>query len=206
MGRSQLESLLGQADPPIGEAQLQSPSLTSVMTRFDPAANPDTVDSRLLDMPAVAAVVSSKAIADLVDHAMALFYVFVGMMLVFGATMAFALLFNMISVNIAERSVELATMRSNGLSVREINHLMTGENLLLALMGIPVGLLVGYLTSAYFLASYTSDLFEFDLRMRGSTLAFAALAIVATTLVSQWPGLKALERLDIARVVRERAP
>ncbi len=205
MGDSQLETLLGQAQPAVDAAQLQNPTLSSVMAIYDSGADADTVQSRLLDMQSVAAVVSSNAIQSLLDQAMALFYVFVGIMLAFGATMAFALLFNMISVNISERSVELATMRSNGLSVREINRLMTGENLLLVAMGIPAGLAVGYATSAVFLASYSSDLFDFSLHMRASTLALAALAIIITTLLSQWPGLKALERLNIARVVRERA-
>jgi putative ABC transport system permease protein len=176
------------------------------MVRYQQEADDDAVESSLLDLPDVAAVISSRSIQNVVEQAMALFYVFVGIMLVFGATMAFALLFNMISVNISERSTELATLRSSGLSVREINHLMTGENLLLVLVGIPFGLAFGYATSALFLSSYSSDLFDFGLRMRTSTLVFAALSIVVTTLISQWPGLRALERLDIARVVRERTP
>lgn len=61
------------------------------------------------------------------------------------------------------------------------------------------------MTSAFFLASYNSDLFDFSLRMRNTTLVLAALAIVCTTLLSQWPGLRAVGRLDIARVLRERA-
>ncbi len=175
------------------------------MAIYDSGADADTVQTRLLELPTAAAVVSSNAIETLVDQAMALFYVFVGIMLGLGAMMAFALLFNMISVNISERSVELATMRANGLSVGEINRMMTGENLFLVAMGIPAGLAVGYLASAVFLASYSSDLFDLTLHMRWTTLVLAAVAIVVTTLVSQWPGLKALERQDIARVVRERA-
>jgi putative ABC transport system permease protein len=204
--QTELESLLGAAEPAVSRSQLSSPTLASVMVRYQQEADDDAVESSLLDLPDVAAVISSRSIQNVVEQAMALFYVFVGIMLVFGATMAFALLFNMISVNISERSTELATLRSSGLSVREINHLMTGENLLLVLVGIPFGLAFGYATSALFLSSYSSDLFDFGLRMRTSTLVFAALSIVVTTLISQWPGLRALERLDIAGVVRERTP
>ncbi len=203
--RSQLESLLNRAEPAVDPAELESPALTSVMGTYDAEADPEAVQSRLFDLTTVATVVSSTAIADLVDRSMSLFYVFVGIMLVFGATMAFALLFNTVSVNISERAVELATMRSNGLSVREVNRLMTGENVLLTVVGIPIGLATGYATSAVFLASYTSDLFDFSLHMRATTLVIAAVAILVTAILSQWPGLRAIARLDIAQVVRERA-
>lgn len=205
MAQPELEDLLAGASPPVGTDQLESPSLTSVMAIYDEGADADQVQSRLFDLPDIAAVVSSKAILEVVDAAMSFFYVFVGIMLVFGGTMAFALLFNMISVNISERSVELATMRANGLTAREVNRLITGENLLLTVIGLPIGLAIGYAVSALFMASYTSDLFDFSLHMRWTTLFLAAVAIMVTTLLSQWPGLRAVARLDIATVVRERA-
>lgn len=205
MDQGQLVEALAAATPSVSSSALTSPAVASVMAIYDDGADADTVQSRLLDLDSVAAVVSTRSLLDAVNGALALFYVFVGIMLVFGASMAFALLFNMISVNIAERSVELATMRANGLGVREVNRLMTGETLLLTVIGLPLGLAVGYAVSAAFMASYSSDLFDFSLQMRGTSLLFAALAIVITALVAQWPALRAVRRIDIAGVVRERA-
>jgi putative ABC transport system permease protein len=119
--------------------------------------------------------------------------------------MAFALIFNTISVNIAERSSEYATMRANGLSQRRIAMLITGENLLLTLMGIVPGLVIGYLAAAALMASYTSDMLQFGLELRPSTFVFAALAMIAVTLLSMIPGIRSVGRLDIAEVVRERS-
>jgi putative ABC transport system permease protein len=67
------------------------------------------------------------------------------------------------------------------------------------------GLLVGYEVARLFLASFTSDEFSFELQIRASTLVLSSLAILAVSLLSEWPGLRAVRRLDIARVVRERA-
>ncbi|MEZ5170617.1 MAG: FtsX-like permease family protein [Acidimicrobiia bacterium] len=205
MDQGQLVEALAAADPSVSSDALTSPAVASVMAIYDDGADADAVQSHLLDLDSVAAVVSTRSLLDAVNGALALFYVFVGIMLVFGASMAFALLFNMISVNIAERSVELATMRANGLAVREVNRLMTGETLLLTLIGIPLGLVVGYGVSAAFMASYSSDLFDFSLQMRSTSLFFAAVAIVVTALVAQWPALRAVRRIDIAAIVRERA-
>lgn len=205
MDQGQLENLLADTDPAVSSEQLASPAVASVMATYNEGADADAVRSRLLDLDSVAAVISTRALKDTVDSAMSFFYAFVGIMLLFGASMAFALLFNMISVNISERAVELATMRANGLSVRSVNRLMTGETLLLTIVGIPLGLVVGYLVSAAFMSSYTSDLFDFSLQMRWTTFVVSGFAILVTALIAQWPALRAVRRIDIATVVRERA-
>ncbi len=126
-------------------------------------------------------------------------------MLAFGAAMAFALIFNTMSVNIAERSREVATLLAVGTRRRTISRLISTENLLVAAVGIPLGLLVGYLTSAAAMASFQSDMFRFELYVRPTTFLWAALAILLVALVSQWPGLRAINRMDIARIVKERS-
>ena len=55
------------------------------------------------------------------------------------------------------------------------------------------------------MSSFNSDLFTFTLHVRPSTFVFSALAMLGVALVSQWPGVRAVGRLDVARVVRERS-
>jgi putative ABC transport system permease protein len=55
------------------------------------------------------------------------------------------------------------------------------------------------------MASFSSDLFSFDLQMRWTTPVIAAAAVLLVSLLSQWPGLRAIGRLDVATVVRERS-
>jgi putative ABC transport system permease protein len=55
------------------------------------------------------------------------------------------------------------------------------------------------------MGSFSNDQFSFDLEMRTSTLVLSALAIVIVALISQVPGIRALRRIDIASVIRERA-
>ena len=205
MERAALTDALGSASPPVGEAAIESPAVSSAMVIYDSGAAPDTVKDALTSTDFVFAVATTNAIQDLIDQMLALFYAFVGVMLLFGGIMAFALIFNTISVNIAERAGELANMRANGLSAGQVNRLMTVENLILTLIGIPIGLVVGYWVAAGFMASFSSDLFQFDLMMRTSTYVLTGLAILAVALISQWPGLRAVRRLDIATVVRERS-
>jgi putative ABC transport system permease protein len=186
-------------------AALSSPAVTSAFVQYDAGASPDQVRSELLDESSVVAVVSTTALRDIFDQYLALFYAFVGVMLVLGGILAFALIFNMITAALAERAAELATMRASGLSVTQVNRMITTETLLLTLLGIPLGLLVGYVTAAAFMASFSSDLFSFDLDMNPWTLLWTSLAVLVVALLSQLPGMRAVARLDIATVVRQRS-
>jgi putative ABC transport system permease protein len=179
--------------------------VNTALLRYQPGVDRSRMREALAALPDVAAVSDSRALLSSFNRLFGFFYVFVGMMLVFGAAMAFALLFSAMSSNIAERSVELATLRAAGVGRRRIAHVITAENLLVVITGIPVGLLVGSLFARVFMASFTTDQYSFDLQLRASTLAFAALAILIVALLSEQPGLRAVKRLDIAEVVRERS-
>jgi putative ABC transport system permease protein len=177
----------------------------TALLRFAPDADAPKVLSELRAIPTVSVVVDSRGLAKSAKSLLALFSVFVGVMLLFGASMSFALMFNTMSANVAERASEMATLRATGVSRATISGLLTRENLLVTAIGIPLGLSIGYLLADGFMSSFSSDLFSFELHVRGTTLALAAAAMLGVALVSQWPGIRAVGRLDVARVVRERS-
>jgi putative ABC transport system permease protein len=178
---------------------------TSALLIYEEGASSGDIRNRIVELPQVAAFEDAQAIYNVVKDFMTLFYVFIGVMLAFGAAMAFALIFNTMSVNIAERSREVATLLAVGTKRRTISKLITTENLLVAAIGIPLGLLAGYLTAAAAMATFQSDMFRFDLHVRPGTFLWSALAILIVAAVSQWPGLRAVGRMDIAQVVKERS-
>jgi putative ABC transport system permease protein len=177
---------------------------TSALVRYETGVDRAEMRAALSELPQIAAFRDAKALYDTAQSFMTLFYVFVGMMLVFGAAMAFALIFNAMSVNIAERTREVGTLMAVGMDRTTISRLVTSENLVVAAIGIPPGLILGYWFSAQAMASFDTDLFSFQLHMQPSTLIFSAVAILVVGLISQWPGLRAIRNLDIARVVKER--
>jgi putative ABC transport system permease protein len=189
------------ADP----AALGSPAVTSAFVRYSDGADADATLRALQQQPDVAAAVSATALRDLFADYFMFFYVFLGVMLVLGGILAFALIFNMITATLAERAPELATMRASGVSASQVNRMMTVENLLLTMIGIPLGLVLGYLVAVGFMSSFSSDLFSFDLDMNPWTLLWTSLAVLVVALLSQLPGLRAVRRLDIATVVRQRS-
>jgi putative ABC transport system permease protein len=183
------------ADPPVSAA----------LVRLEPGADASAVRDRLADLPGVAAVVDTHALYDLAQSFLGLFYAFIGVMLVLGGVMAFALIFNTLSANIMERAVELTALRALGMSSATIGRIVTTENVLLTLIALVPGLVVAYALAAVFMASFSSDLFQFELAVRPTTILGTAVAILIVALLSQVPALRTVRRLDLARVVRERA-
>ncbi len=197
-GYLDLETLEGQA-PRAATIGRQA------MVRYSPEAEPDTVQAAVAKVPGVAAVVSTRSLQEAAEGFMGLFYVFVGVMLVLGVTLAFVLIFNTMTVNLAERTVEVATMKAEGVSERRLARLITVENLIVMVGATIPGLVIAYFAAAGFMASFDSDLFTFTLHIRPLTFLWTALAVLAAGLLSQRPGLKRLRALDVARVVRERS-
>jgi putative ABC transport system permease protein len=181
------------------------PVVFGAAVRFDPGAEPGVMRSRLQEADGVVAVSGTRAFEETLRSFMGLFYAFVGVMLLFGGLLAFGIIFNTMSVNLAERTVEVATLKASGMTDRRLAGLVSLENLLVTLLGILPGLAIGYLTAAEFMAAYDNDQFSFMLQMRPRTMVVSAAVIVGVTLLSQWPGLRAIRRLDVASVVRERA-
>jgi len=186
---------LPPADPPVTEA----------LVRYRPGADRQQVRDDLNALPNVAAVVDSRALYDVAQSFMGLFYAFVGVMLVLGGVMAFALIFNTLSANVTERAVELTALRAQGMSQATIGRLVSAENLLLAGAALVPGLIVAYILAYEFMASFSSDLFQFELSVRPTTFIGTAVAILIVAFLSGWPAVRAVGRLDVARVVRERS-
>ncbi|PKQ16591.1 MAG: cell division protein FtsX [Actinobacteria bacterium HGW-Actinobacteria-7] len=191
----------GTADP----EDVLARGYSVAFVKFQPGVDRAKVVQDIRDLDGIATATDSRVLYALVQQYMGFFYLFIGFMLFFGGVMALALIFNTVSVNLAERSTELASMRANGMSKALIARLVTAENLILTAVGIVPGLVVGTFAASRFMGTYSSDLFIFTLHIKPSTYVYASLAMFAVTGLSLLPGIRAVGRVDIARVVRERS-
>ena len=205
MEASALTAALEEANPEVTADVLALPTFTTVKTLFVEGADNEVVIADIKEIEEVAAAVDATELRDLVESFQLIFYVMVGMMLIFGGAMAFALIFNIISVNVAERSGEFASMRANGLTHRKVASMVTGETTLLTAIGIVPGLIVGYLAAVAFMNSFASDQFPISVTLRPITFIGAALAMFVVAGLSLIPALRAIKRINVGEIVRERA-
>jgi putative ABC transport system permease protein len=185
--------------------QIPGAEPTTALLTTKEGAIADDVRRAISQLPGVLAYLDTSALADVYEQYSGLFYIFIGAMLALGAAMAFAIIFTTMSVNIVERRRELATMRAAGVRYRAISRVVGGENMLVAALGVLPGLILGVVSARFMLQTYSSDQFTLDLYVRPLTLVLASLAIMSVAAASQVPGLRAVRRMDVAEVVRERA-
>ncbi len=207
--------LAGLLDEPMGTAIYATDDLaarvspgagtTTYLIRFAAGVDRDTMRQRITRLPGVLAYADSHAVVASVDQYLGLLWAFIGIMIVLGGILAFAVIYVTMAVNVVERTNELATLRTAGVPLRRVAGTLATENLVATILGVPLGLALGVLAARGFLDSFSSDLFHFDLRLAWWALPAAAIGVLAAAMLSQWPATRAIRRMDIARVVRERA-
>ncbi|MCP4966968.1 MAG: FtsX-like permease family protein, partial [bacterium] len=94
---------------------------------------------------------------------------------------------------------------ANGLTHRRVANLIRGETMLLTAMGVIPGLLVGYLAAVAFMNSFSSDQFPISAELRPASFAGAALAMFIVAGLSLVPAIRAVKRIKVGEIVRERA-
>lgn len=205
MEATALLTAIETANPAISSDVLSLPSFTTVKSVFDDTAVNEAVVERIGDVENVAAVIDASQLRDLINDMQAFFYLFIGVMVAFGGAMAFALIFNIVSVNVAERSSEFASMRANGLTYRKVANMINGEVFILITIGIIPGLIAGYLAAVAFISSFASDQFPIAAQMRPATYVGATIAMYIVAGLSLIPALRAVKRINVGEIVRERS-
>ncbi len=119
--------------------------------------------------------------------------------------MAVALLFNTVSAGVAERLVEFGSLQAAGMGARVIAATVIAENMLLTALAIVPGLFVGWLLARAFMAAYQSDQFSLGLNLQRQTLPLVAAGVLVCAALAQSTAFRAIQRIDIARIVRERS-
>ncbi len=179
----------------------QSGAFSGVYVRVDPG-QAKQVQTALYNAPGVAAVQLKSVQQRDWQSLMGLFYTLIGTIMLFAVVMAFALLFNTMTVNVLEREREFATMRALGTGRGTIGLLLSTESVILwALATIP-GWLIGYLVARQMGSAFQSDLFAFPVVANPLTYLITALAVLLTMLLAALPALRRVTRLNLAEATR----
>jgi len=192
---------------PIGRAQEITGfnnTINGVLIKTD-GQTEEAVKQEIFTFPAVSRITSTSQQKQDNMEMLKVFNAFIWAIFTFGILMAFAVVFNISSLNILERNRELATMRTIGMSMRKITVLVLLENALLGLIGIAIGLFLGNYLAKYFFSFFTSDLFVVEAVTYLSTYILGIVVIFVILLISSIPALRYVSRLNLARTVKEQA-
>jgi putative ABC transport system permease protein len=160
------------------------------------------IKQALYHLPGVANVEIKADVQKDWQSMMGLFYAFVGVILVFAMIMAFALLFNSMTINVLERQRELATMRAIGASGWRIARLVLVETGILWAITLIPGLLLGWWANRAFVASFSGDLFTMLAYISPASFVWTAAGVLLTMLISTLPAIRHITHLNLAEVTK----
>ncbi len=203
--RDRLEEVLAAGATGGWEDALARPGIVTISLMLDDGAPRAAVLGQVGDLAGVESVIDAQAVWTMIEQYVGLFYLIVGMMLAFGGVLSVALIFNVVSVNLSERTGEIASMRANGISRRRIAAYVLAENMVLTAIGVIPGALLARAAASWLMSTYSSDMLSFELETRPLTMPLVVASMFLVTAVSLLPGMRAVRRLDIATEVRERS-
>ncbi len=160
------------------------------------------IKRRLYSIPGATAVQLKSRVEQDWASLMGLLNVFMGVILVFALAMAFALLYNAMTISVLERGREFATMRAIGAKRGRIAFLVTTENIVLWLLTLVPGLALGWWVARRMGDAFQSDLFSFSVSIGPADMAVAALGILATMLLAALPAIRRVNRINLADAVK----
>jgi putative ABC transport system permease protein len=206
--------LAGLVDEPLGTAlyatndtarSVTNAEPSGYLLRFGNGADRDRVRASATGLTGVVAYTDTHAVENQLRSYLVIFWVFAGATLVLGALLAFTVIYVTMTINLAERTGELATLRATGAPIRRLTATVAIENLAVTLLAVPIGLAAGVGAGWLFLRSFNNDLFSLHLSVGATVLIVAVLAVMVAAAVSQLPAARLIKRIDVARVVRERS-
>lgn len=157
----------------------------------------------LKNMPRIAGVIDQESSIEAFYETLAesmLFFTFISTLL--GGSIAFGVIYNSMRIALSERNRELASLRVLGFHRSEVAFILLGELGLLTLAAIPLGLLIGYGLCAYMAFLFDTDLYRIPLVLGLNVYAFAALVVIASSIISAFMIWRNIAHLDMVAVLK----
>jgi putative ABC transport system permease protein len=180
------------------------PLINGLMLKAEPQYL-EPIREKAYGIPGTASVELTDETNEMVEQRLGLIKGMSWVMLAFGAALALAIVFTMVTVSILERRREIATMRTMGEGKGRITAMITIENVLLGLAGIIPGIPLGYYLAVYFFSLFQGDMLSYNLVIFPRTYLLTVGLVMLIMVVSQIPGIRNINRLNLAQVTKEQA-
>ncbi len=182
-------------------AGADTPPINGLYLRAAPDAGPE-IRAQLFDLPGAESVkLRAEQRADL-ESLLAIFNAIMAVMLTFAVAMAFALVFNTMTINVLEREREYATMRSLGARPADIGRLLVTEGTALWLLALVPGLLAGTWVAQRLGEAVAAGLFDLPIELTLTSYAATTGGILAIVVAALLLPLRRVARLDLAAATK----
>ena len=161
------------------------------------------LELRLAGVPAVGNVTRRDAIIQRFREQSAdLLIIMMLIISAFAAVIAAGVVYNNARVALSVRARDLAVLRVQGFTRREISSILLGELAVQVLLAIPLGLLIGYWLSAGIASTVDPERYRLPVVLTPWTFGYAALVVIVAGVVSALFVRRKLDHLDLIAVLK----
>lgn len=164
----------------------KEPSFNSEFLLFDQnltKAEEKAVTTTLMEQNQVINVSFLSAASNELKDTMGILTIVVWVLIISAGLLAFIVLYNLNNINISERIRELSTIKVLGFYDNEVTMYIYRENIFLTVVGIIVGLILGYFEHLYVLTTVELDILMFSPALHWQSYGYASLITIFFALV-----------------------
>lgn len=163
------------------------------------------VFAQLKDYPAITAVNSRSATMQHIKDQIRESMVFVLTLIISSAcVIAMGVVYNSARIALSERGRELASLRVLGFTTNEVAGMLLGEQGMIMLIGLPVGVALGALFNYALARGFETERFHFPYVVALNSQLFAAAVTVTAGAVAGLAVRRRVRRLDMVSALRTR--
>lgn len=182
-----------------------SGTATGIMIIFQGRPSEELI-RRLYDIQGAATIEFVEDTRIFFDQQMAFMWVFIAFMLIMGASLGIAIIFNGVMVNVLQRTRELALMRVVGMSHGWIAAILTMENFLIGIVGVLLGIPMGRWVADYFMntvGSMSEEAMTMNLAIFPHSYALAIALALTMLMVSQIPAIRQVRKMSLTTALKD---
>lgn len=157
----------------------------------------NNLSENLLKNAKVASVTLSSYVIRIMSDTLSAMNIVVYILIISAGLLAFIVLYNLANVNISERIRELATIKVLGFYDKEVYDYVTREIVLLAIIGIIIGLLFGYILNSFILGTCEIGILRFKRIITPQSYILAAIITIIFTYIVNFITYFSLKKVDM---------
>jgi putative ABC transport system permease protein len=189
-----------------GAALMRLDGATNLLV-LKPAAGigADDVKLALLSQPGVASVQAVSEFSEAFEDVLEIFVQFLRIIQGIVLFMAFLIAFNSTSINVDERTREIATMFAFGLPLRTVTRMQMLENLIIGVLGTIIGVLMGWFALNTMLAARVEEQledFKFIVTISPSTLIISIILGILVVSLTPILAVRKMRKMNIPDTLR----
>lgn len=164
----------------------------------------DEVVAKLKDVKNIRQIQSSQDMKDSLLEYMDMIIASMGVMLLFGGVLGFAIVYNVTAVSINERIMEFSSLRVMGFNKKQIYRMITRENGIMAIFGIILGMPVGYGICNALVSSVSTEIYSIPAILTPGTYFISALATLIYVGIAQLATIRKIHNLNLLDALKNR--